>query len=887
MYTENEKILPVDIDKEMRTSFLDYSMSVIVSRALPDVRDGLKPVHRRILYTMNQNGLTSNKPYKKCADTVGKVLGAYHPHGDASVYDALVRLAQSLSMRYPLIDGHGNFGAVDGDPPAAYRYTEARLEKITDLMLEDIDKETVDFVPNYDDTTVEPSVLPARLPSLLLNGSVGIAVGMATNIPPHNLGELVDGICHLIDNPDCSVFELMEHIKGPDFPTGGIIMGHSGIRSAYATGRGKITLRGRAEIQEHGNGRYRISITEIPYMVNKARMVEHMAELVKDKRIEGISDLRDESDRRGMHICVELKRDANPQVVLNQLYSYTELQDTVGVIMLALVNGEPKEMDLKTILCHYVDFQCDIIRRRSEYYLRKARERDHILKGLLLVYDFIDEVIAILRRSPGIPEGKARLCERFGLDDIQASAIVAMRLGQLTGMERQKLEEERRDIEARIADLEDILSNHAHMLHIVKDDLLDIKAKFGDERRTEIVAVDGEVDVEDLIPRESCVLTLTRLGYIKRQPADHYKTQRRGGRGISALSRRDEDVVEQLYTCSTHDRMLFITNLGRVYTLKCYEIPLGSRSSRGVNIVNLLALTGGERVSGVIFIDGFHKGRYVTMVTRQGIIKRTELSEFANVRKTGIYGITLDEGDELSWAAVTDGDSDLLLATKNGLAIRFHESDARPMGRTAHGVRAVSLLEGDDVCGFAVVRQEDRLFTVTEDGKGRVTPVADYRRQTRGGKGVINYDRDKGKKVAGVVRVDSDTDIILISEEGVMIRVHAAEVAQQSRYGGGVNTMRIGENDRVVTLAVISSSIGEEDGADPDTPAEGLAGQETVALTGQPEAEGSAEWAEQEDGAEPEAGRIVNRGEIDAFIGRIAEETARYDEQKADGGEER
>lgn len=858
MYTENEKILPVDIDKEMRTSFLDYSMSVIVSRALPDVRDGLKPVHRRILYTMDQNGLTSDKPHKKCADTVGKVLGAYHPHGDASVYDALVRLAQSFSMRYPLVDGHGNFGSVDGDPPAAYRYTEARLQKITNTMLEDIDKDTVDFVPNYDDTTTEPSVLPARLPNLLLNGSVGIAVGMATNVPPHNLGELVDGVSYLIDNPECSVFDLMEFIKGPDFPTGGIIMGRSGIRSAYATGRGKITLRGRAEIQEHGNNRYRISITELPYMVNKARLVEHMADLVKDKRIEGISDLRDESDRKGMHIAVELKKEANPQVVLNQLYTYTQLQDTVGVIMLALANGEPKEMDLKTILQHFVDFQCVIIRRRSEFFLKKARERDHILTGLLLVYDFIDEVIAILRRSPNIPAGKQALRERFGLDDVQASAIVAMRFGQLTGLERQKLEEEKHELIQRIADLEDIIANHSHMLKVIKDDLAEIKAKFNDERRTEIASVEGEVDVEDLIPRESCVVTLTHFGYVKRQPADNYRSQRRGGRGITGLSRRDEDFVEELYTCSTHDILLFMTTKGRLYRLKCYEIPLGSRTSRGSNIVNLLPLMPDEKVSAVISTDSFEGDKYITMVTRKGVVKRSELALFANIRKTGIYGITLDEGDELSWARLTDGESDLIVATANGMAIRFNETDARPMGRTARGVRAISLSGDDVVVGMATVREGSNLLTITEDGKGRLTPESEYRRQYRGGSGVTNYRRVRGKKVAAVKMVDETDDVIMISQEGIIIRIHVSDITVQSRYGGGVNTMRIAENDRVVTVARAEH---EEDKPEEESAA-------LAAAEGEEIAEETAEAG----------GEIVNREEINEFIEKIADQTRELDE---------
>ena len=860
MYTENEKILPVDIEKEMRTSFLDYSMSVIVSRALPDVRDGLKPVHRRILYTMEQNGLTSDKPHKKCADTVGKVLGAYHPHGDASVYDALVRLAQTFSMRYPLVDGHGNFGSVDGDPPAAYRYTEARLQKITDTLLEDIDKETVDFMPNYDDTTTEPTVLPARIPNLLLNGSVGIAVGMATNIPPHNLSELVDGVVHLIDNPDCDIFELMEFIKGPDYPTGGIIMGRAGIRAAYATGRGKITVRGRAEIQEHTNGRYRISITELPYMVNKARLIEHIAELVKNKRIEGISDLRDESDRNGMHIAVELKRDANPQVVLNQLYTYTQLQNTDGVIMLALANGEPKEMDLKTILSHFVNFQCDIIRRRTEFFLKKARERAHILEGLLMVYDFMDEVIAILRRSPSIPAGKAALCERFALDDVQASAIVAMRLGQLTGLERQKLEEEMAEIRAKIAEYADILANHSHMLSIIKNDLLAIKAKYADERRTEIMAVSGEVDIEDLIPRGGCVITLTHFGYVKRQPIDAYRSQKRGGRGIAGMTRRDEDFVEELYTCSTHDTLLFMTTRGRLYRLKSYEIPEGSRISRGVNIVNLLPLMPDEKVSAVINVDSFDDDRYIVMVTRHGIIKRSELSLFSNIRKSGVYGITLDDDDELAWARLTAGDSDLIVATANGMAIRFSETDARSMGRTARGVKAIALDEGDEVVSMVTVTDGERLLTVTEDGKGRLTDFDQYRTQYRGGRGVCNYHPNRGRKVAGVKAVDETNDVIIISQSGVIIKIPVDGIAAQSRYGGGVNVMRLDDEDKVVTVA---RALRDGEGVD-DAAAE--------------KAESEPELTEDDS-----AGVIKNKEELDQFIEKIAEETAAMD--GIDGGD--
>ncbi|MEG1758149.1 MAG: DNA gyrase subunit A, partial [Oscillospiraceae bacterium] len=633
---QTERIINVDIEKEIKKSFLEYSMSVIVSRALPDVRDGLKPVHRRILYSMEQKGLTHNNPTRKSAKIVGDVLGEFHPHGDSSVYDAMVRLAQSFSMRYPLIEGQGNFGSVDGDPPAAYRYTEARMSKIADLMLEDIDKETVDFIPNYDDTSVEPTVIPAKIPNLLVNGSTGIAVGMATNIPPHNLVEIVNGIDYLVDNPECSALDLMDIVKGPDFPTGGIIMGRAGIRAAYATGRGKIILRGRAEIEEMPNGRFRIVVTEIPYMVNKARLIENIAELVKDKRVEGISDLRDESDRDGMRFVVELKRDANAQVVLNQLYRFTQLQDTVGVIMIALANGEPKVMDLKTILVHFINFRRDIVRRRTVYDLRKAQERAHILEGLKRAIDIVDEIIATIRACKGgQAEAKAAIMEKFEFDDLQAAAICAFRLGQLAGLEILKIQSELDSLHERIADYEDILANDHHLMRIIKEELNEVRDKYGDERRTEIAAVSGEVDIEDLIPEEDCVITLTHFGYVKRQPVDVYKSQKRGGRGISGMTRRDEDFVEELFITSTHDYLLFMTSMGRVYRLKGYEIPEGSRASRGVNIVNLLPLLPEEKISSVIRVNDFDEADYIVMVTRKGIVKRSALKLYNNIRKTG------------------------------------------------------------------------------------------------------------------------------------------------------------------------------------------------------------------------------------------------------------
>lgn len=720
MNEDLNRVVQVDLEKEMKESYLAYSMSVIVGRALPDVRDGLKPVHRRILYTMYENGLSPDKAYRKSADTVGSVLGRYHPHGDASVYDAMVRLAQDFSMRYPLVDGHGNFGSVDGDPAAAYRYTEARMSKIAMSMLTDIDKDTVDFMPNYDDHLQEPVMLPSRFPNLLVNGSTGIAVGMATNIPPHNLGEVVDAACCMIDHPDATLDELMDHLKGPDFPTGGIIMGRSGIRAAYATGRGKITLRAKAEVEEHKN-RMRIIVTEIPYMVNKARLIESIAGLVKDKRIDGISDLRDESDRDGMRIVIELKRDANAQVVLNRLYTFSQLQETVGVIMLAIDGKQPKVMTLQEILRSYLDFQFQVITRRTRYELKKAKEREHILEGLKIALDYIDEVIKIIRASKDQPSAKAALIERFGLSDAQAAAIVAMRLGQLSGLERAKIEDELAAILAKVADLEDILSHDSRVYAIVREELVALKVKFGDERRTEIQTVSGEVDIEDLIPVEDCVVTLTHFGYVKRQPADVYKTQRRGGRGISGMTRREEDVVEDLFVSSSHDYLCFFTNRGRLFRLKCYEIPESSRTGRGTNIVNLLPLEQEEKVSAVLKVSDFADDRFLVMVTKKGIIKRTELSAYRNVRKSGLIAIHLDEEDELAWVRETSGANELLIATRNGMAIRFNETDARPLGRTARGVKSIQLEDGDEVVGMARVKEGATLMTITENGAGRRT----------------------------------------------------------------------------------------------------------------------------------------------------------------------
>lgn len=811
-----QKIIDVDIDKEMKKSFLEYSMSVIVSRALPDVRDGLKPVHRRILYSQFEDNLTPDRPYKKCATTVGNVLGRYHPHGDASVYDALVRLAQDFSMRYMLVDGHGNFGSVDGDPPAAYRYTEARMSKISTEMLTDIEKDTVNFLPNYDDSRKEPEVLPSRFPNLLVNGSTGIAVGMATNIPPHNLGEVIDAMCCLIDNPDASLDDLMQYIKGPDFPTAGIIMGQSGIRAAYATGRGRITVRARAEIVEEKN-RFKIIVTELPYQVNKARLVETIANMVKEKRIEGISNIDDHSDRNGMHIVIDIKREASPQIVLNQLYSYTQMQITFSAIMIAIVNGEPKTLSLKEILRNYVDFQVDVITRRTIFDLKKAEERAHVLEGLKKAIDFIDEVISIIRSSKDQPTAKQRLGERFELDEIQTQAIVSMRLGQLSGLERTKIEDELGQLNIKIADFKDILQNSERLLSIIKEEALAIKKKYNDERRTEIVAVSGEVDIEDLIPEEDCVLTLTEFGYIKRQKSDTYKLQRRGGRGVSGMSRREEDVAKEMFVANSHDHVMFFTNLGRVYKLKCYEIPEGSRTSKGMNINNLLPLSADESVTSMIKVPDIESEQYLVMVTRNGIIKRTELSAFSHARKNGLIAIDLNEGDELAWVRLTDGNKELVVATRNGMAIRFHETDVRVMGRAAKGVKAITLRGDDKVIGMSMLREGAYILTVSETGYGRLSNVSDYRIQSRGGHGVINYNTDKYGKVAAIKSVDLDDDIILISNDGVIIRIEANSIRICSRTSKGVRVMKVSDESKVVTL---SRAPHEEETAEETTPEE-------------------------------------------------------------------
>ncbi len=797
----DSRLIEVDIENEMKKSFLDYSMSVIVSRALPDVRDGLKPVHRRILYSQFEDNLGPDKPYKKCATTVGNVLGRYHPHGDSSVYDALVRLAQSFSMRYMLVDGHGNFGSVDGDPPAAYRYTESRMSKIAVEMLTDIEKETVDFIPNYDDSRKEPTVLPSRFPNLLVNGSTGIAVGMATNIPPHNLCEVIDAVCCLIDNPDADMYELMEHIKGPDFPTGAMIMGMSGIRAAYATGKGKITVRACAQIVEAKNNRFKIIVTELPYQVNKARLIESIANMVKDKRIEGISNIDDHSDRNGMHIEIDLKRDASPQVVLNQLYSYTQLQITFGVIMIAIVNGEPKTLNLKEILKNYIDFQIEIITRRTIYDLKKAKEREHILEGLKIAIDFIDEVIAIIRSSKDQSTARNRLSERFGLDDIQTQAIVQMRLGQLTNLERNKIESELNALKLKIEDLEDILSNKERVLDIIKTEINAIKNKFGDERKTQIMAVSGEVDIEDLIPNEECVLTLTNFGYVKRQKIDTYHIQNRGGRGISGMSRRDEDVASEMFVINTHDYVLFFTSKGKVHRLKCYEIPEGSRTAKGINIANLLPIDSDEKITAMIRVEEFDEDKFLVMITKNGIIKRTLLSAYNTTRKGGIIAIELDEFDELSWVKLTGGSNELIIATRKGKAIRFNETDIRVVGRTARGVRAITLDDGDYVVGMSRLRENAKLLTVSETGYGRLSDFDDYRIQSRGGKGIKNYHVEKYGDVAAIKVVNLDEDIIMISSNGVIIRILASTIRQCARPSKGVKVMKVSDGDKVVTVA--------------------------------------------------------------------------------------
>ena len=810
--TEETNVQPVEIVDEVRSSMLQYGMSVLVGRALPDVRDGLKPVHRRILYTMYENGLTPEKAYRKCADTVGSVLGRYHPHGDASVYDAMVRMAQDFSLRYPLIDGHGNFGNIDGYPAAAYRYTESKMNRLSLQMLDDIDKDTVDFVPNYDDRLKEPTVLPVRFPQLLVNGSSGIAFGMATEIPPHNLGEVIDAMCCLIDNPEADLPELCEHIKGPDFPTGGIIMGRSGIRAAYATGKGKIIVRGKAEIEETKNGKFRIVITELPYKVRKKDLVKKIYDLAADKRIEGIDDVVDYSSKRdgGIRIVVDIKKDANAQVVLNKIYSYTELQTTFGANLIAIVNGKPQILTLKEMLQNSIDFQCDIIRRRTEYDRKKAAERAHILEGLKVALDFIDEVIAIIRNSKTIPESKQALTDRFGLDDIQTTAIVQMQLGKLAGMEKQKILDELKEKLDFIKECDEILDSHARILDIVKTESLNLRDKFSDDRRTEISDVAGEVDIEDLIPEEECVITKTTGGYIKRLPADTYNVQNRGGRGITGMTTREEDNVESMFVCSSHDRIMLFSNFGRVYRIKAYEIPEGSRTAKGINIINVVPLMPDEKIMVILPCTATDEDeRYVCMITRKGVIKRTRLSDFKNTRKSGIIAISIDEGDELAHVRMTDGDNDLLVATKKGKAIKFNELQVRSMGRTARGVRAMNMAEDDIIVDMALCKEDTRILTVTETGYGRISPISCYRLQSRGGKGLTNYRVEKYGDVAAVLPVEKDEDIIMIASNGIIIRIYAGDISEFARPAKGVRVMRVAEGERILSVAKAEHDEGE------------------------------------------------------------------------------
>lgn len=815
---DNQKIIDVEISSEIRKAFLDYSMSVIVQRALPDVRDGLKPVHRRILYAMYENNLYPDRPYRKCATTVGDVLGHYHPHGDASVYDAMVRLAQPFSMRHTLVDGHGNFGSIDGDPPAAYRYTESRMSKTSMKLLEDIKKDTVDWTPNFDDTTKEPVVLPARFPNLLVNGSSGIAVGMATNIPPHNMKEVVEGMCCLIDNPDAQLDELMQHIKGPDFPTAGIIMGTKGIKEAYATGRGKIYVRARAEIIEAKGDRFKIVVTEIPYGVNKARLITRIAELVKEKRLEGVADVQDYSDRRGMHIEIVVKRDANAQVVLNNLYKMTDMQVTFGAILLALDDGVPKVLTLKEILQKYIAFQKDIIRRRTEYDLKKAQERAHILEGLKKAIDIVDEIIATIRACKGgQAEAKLAIMDKFGFDEPQATAIVAYRLGQLAGLEIEKIVNELNELHAKIKDFIDILQNETRITDIIKEESRAIADKFGDERRTEISAVIGSVDDEDLIPVEESILTLTNMGYMKRMTVDTYKAQNRGGRGIMGMSRREEDVAKTMFTCSSHDVVFLFTNTGKVFKKKAYEIPASSRTGKGMNVVNLLPLEKGETVSAMVKIPQEEDRKYLCMVTKKGVIKRTDINEYKNIRQSGIIAINLDEGDELAYVEITDGKRNLVVATHDGMSICFNENDARLIGRTARGVRAITLSEGDYVVGFAASLDGFKLLTVSETGFGRKSGFDEYRVQSRGGKGLINYKTDKYGKVAMIAPVLEENDVIMISSDGIVIRTHVDQISTFQRTSKGVKVMKVNDGEKVATISIVDrfeDEDGEADGAD-------------------------------------------------------------------------
>ena len=807
------KIIERDIDKEMRTAYIDYAMSVIVSRALPDARDGLKPVHRRILYAMHEDGITSDKAYRKCANTVGSVLGRYHPHGDSSVYDAMVRLAQDFTMRYPLVDGHGNFGSVDGDSPAAMRYTEARMSKISELMLTDIEKNTVDFMPNYDDRLQEPTVLPARIPALLVNGSSGIAVGMATKIPPHNLSEVIDGIIKVIDNPETTIEELMEVIKGPDFPTGATILGKEGIKEAYTTGRGKITMRAEAEIEEMSGNRQRIIITSLPYQVNKAKLVKTIADLSKEKKIEGISEVRDESDRKEKtRVVVELKRDARPQVILNQLYKHTQMQETFGAIMLALVDGEPKILTLRQCLDCFIGHRKDVILRRTKFELDKALARAHILEGLKIALDNIDEVINIIRSSYDNP--KERLMERFGLSDIQAQAILDMRLKTLSGLQREKIEEEYNELMKLIAHLKDILSSATLVYDIIKEELLEIKEKYGDDRLTKIVPAAGEFNAEDLVKEEQTVVALTHFGYIKRMPIDIYRSQRRGGKGITGIATREEDFVKQIFTASTHDTILFFSNKGKLYKLRGFEIPEAGRTARGTAIVNLLNLDAGEKISAVIPIQNFAEGKYLLMATKNGLIKKTALTEYNSARRTGLQGITLKEDDELITVRLTDGEDNVVLVTREGMCITFDEKEVRPIGRVSQGVIGIRLDEGDEVIGMESVIAGGKgatLLAITENGFGKRTELDEYRVQIRGGKGVITYKiTPKTGKLVGARIATEEDDVMLITDTGTIIRLNVKDISVLGRSTQGVTLMRTNDGGKVVSIETLTPEIDEE-----------------------------------------------------------------------------
>ena len=848
---EQQKIMQVDLEKEMKKSYIDYAMSVIVGRALPDVRDGLKPVHRRILYAMYEDGLTSDKPYRKSATTVGNVLGRYHPHGDASVYDALVRLAQPFSLHYPLIDGHGNFGSVDGDPPAAYRYTEARMAKLANYMLADIKKDTVDFEPNFDEERQEPVVLPSRFPNLLVNGSSGIAVGMATNIPPHNLTEVIDGICYVIDNPEAELDEICQFIKGPDFPTGGVIMGRSGIRAAYATGRGKIKVRAKTEIVELPNGKSQIQITEIPYMVNKARLVESMANLVKDKRVDGITNIQDHSSREGMQIVVDIRRDANAQVILNQLFTYTQLEDTISMIHIALVPTgsagklQPRVLTLRQIIDQYVAFQKDVVARRTRFDLKKAQDRAHILEGLKVATDNIDRIIEIIRASKNEADAKVNLMAEpfwidqiallgivdgsehfeFHLDEPQAQAIVDMRLGRLSGLEQEKIRDEYNELENKIAGFEEILSSDANILAVVKQELQEIKQKYGDERHTEIANVADEIDIEDLIEEQECAYTLTHFGYIKRQPTSVYRAQRRGGRGVSAMSTREEDFAKDIFTASTHDTILFFSNRGKVYKLKGYQIPETGRSAKGMNIVNLLELETDEKITAMFPIKEFADDKFLFFVTKQGIAKRVVLSDLQNIRRAGLRALNLNEDDALVDVRLTDGEQNILIATHEGRAICFDENEVRAMGRTATGVRGIRLSEGDYVVGAARARKGAYVLSITENGYGKRTPVEEFTIHHRGGGGMMLHNLTaKTGLVAGIAVVDNDNDVMIITDDGVIIRTGCEEIRECGRGSQGVIVMRTGEDVKVISIARTSkeeedevSSEEEESGAPEDS----------------------------------------------------------------------